>query len=59
MEFIVKKLLCMNILIPLDDSTYCEKALLHICNMIKNYQSSLILMFVVEKPILVNLLNKK
>jgi len=47
MEFIVKKSLCMNILIPLDDSTYFEKALLHVCNMIKNHQSSLILVFVV------------
>lgn len=49
----------MNILVPLDGSKYSEKALLHACNMAKNFQSRLILLYVVEKSIPVNLLDRK
>jgi nucleotide-binding universal stress UspA family protein len=49
----------MNILVPLDGSKYSEKALLHACNMAKNYKSRLILLYVVEKSITFNLLDKK
>ncbi len=49
----------MNILVPLDGSKYSEKALLHACNMAKNYQSHLILLYVVEKLISINLLDRK
>lgn len=49
----------MNILVPLDGSKYSEKALLHACDMAKNYQSHLILVYVVEKSIPVNLLDRK
>lgn len=49
----------MNILVPLDGSKYSEKALLHACNMAKNYQSHLILVYVVEKSIPINLLDRK
>ena len=49
----------MNILVPLDGSKYSEKALLHACDMAKNYQSHLILVYVVEKSILINLLDRK
>ncbi len=49
----------MNILVPLDGSKYSEKALLHACDMAKNYQSRLILLYVVEKVISVNPLDRK
>ena len=48
----------MNILVPLDGSKYSEKALLHACDMAKNYQSHLILLYVVEKIISINLLDR-
>jgi len=49
----------MNILVPLDGSKYSEKALLHACDMAKNYQSRLILLYVVEKLISINPLDRK
>jgi len=49
----------MNILVPLDGSKYSEKALLHACDMAKNYKSRLILLYVVEKSLSINLLDKK
>jgi len=59
MNFLVRKSLYMNILVPLDGSTYSEKALLHACDMAKNHKSRLILLYVVEKSIPVNLLDRK
>lgn len=55
----MKKSLYMNILVPLDGSRYSEKALIHACEMAKNYQSRLILLYVVEKSIPINLLDRK
>jgi len=55
----MKKSLYMNILVPLDGSKYSEKALTHACEMAKNYQSRLILLYVVEKSIPINLLDRK
>ena len=55
----MRKSLYMNILVPLDGSKYSEKALLHACDMAKNYQSRLILLYVVEKFIPINLLDRK
>jgi len=55
----MRKSLYMNILVPLDGSKYSERALLHACDVAKNYQSRLILLYVVEKSISVNLLDKK
>jgi nucleotide-binding universal stress UspA family protein len=49
----------MSILVPLDGSKYSEKALLHACDMAKNYQSRLILLYVVEKSMPINLLDRK
>ena len=54
----MRKSLYMNILVPLDGSKYSEKALLHACDMAKNYQSHLILLYVVEKIISINLLDR-
>jgi len=55
----MKKSLYMNILVPLDGSKYSEKALIHACEMARNYQSRLILLYVVEKSIPINLLDRK
>ncbi|QLH05861.1 universal stress protein [Nitrosopumilus ureiphilus] len=55
----MKKSLYMNILVPLDGSKYSEKALIHACEMAKSYQSRLILLYVVEKSIPINLLDRK
>jgi nucleotide-binding universal stress UspA family protein len=55
----MRKSLYMNILVPLDGSKYSEKALLHACDMAKNYKSHLILLYVVEKLISINLLDRK
>lgn len=59
MKFYMRKSLYMNILVPLDGSKYSEKALLHACDMAKNYQSHLILLYVVEKSLPINLLDRK
>ena len=48
----------MSILVPIDGSKYSEKAILHACNIAKNYQSRLILAYVVEKSIPINLLDR-
>jgi len=55
----MRKSFYMNILVPLDGSKYSEKALLHACDMAKNYKSRLILLYVVEKSLSINLLDKK
>jgi nucleotide-binding universal stress UspA family protein len=55
----MRKSLYMNILVPLDGSKYSEKALLHACDMAKNYQSRLILLYVVEKLVSINPLDRK
>ena len=49
----------MNILVPLDGSEYSQKALLQACDMAKNYRSNLILVYVVDKPLSLNLLDRK
>ncbi|MCV0372797.1 MAG: universal stress protein [Nitrosarchaeum sp.] len=55
----MRKSLYMTILVPLDGSKNSEKALLHACDMAKNYHSRLILLYVVEKLIPINLLDRK
>jgi nucleotide-binding universal stress UspA family protein len=55
----MRKSFYMNILVPIDGSKYSEKALLHACDMAKNYQSRLILLYVVEKLISINPLDRK
>jgi len=57
--FMMRKSLYMNILVPLDGSKHSEKVLLHACDMAKNYRSRLILLYVVEKSIPINLLDRK
>jgi nucleotide-binding universal stress UspA family protein len=55
----MRKSLYMNILVPLDGSKFSEKALLHACDMAKNYKSRLILLYVIEKSIPINLLDRQ
>lgn len=55
----MKKSLYMNILVPLDGSGDSQKALLQACDLAKNYQSNLILVYVVEKSPSLNLLDRK
>jgi len=55
----MRKSLYMKILVPMDGSKYSEKALLHACDISKNYQSNLILLYVVEKSLPINLLDRK
>ena len=55
----MRKSMYMKILVPLDGSKYSEKALLHACDMAKNYQANLTLLYVVEKSIPFNLLDRK
>lgn len=54
----MKRSLYMKILVPIDGSEYSHKALLHACDLAKNQQSSLIILYVIEKSIL-NILDKK
>jgi len=55
----MRKSLYMNILVPLDGSGDSQKALLQACDLAKNYQSNLILVYVVEKSPSLNLLDRK
>ena len=55
----MRKSLYMNILVPLDGSDYSQKALIQACDIAKNYKSNLILLYVVDKPISLNLLDRK
>lgn len=54
----MRKSLYMNILVPLDGSDYSKKALLQACDMAKNYQANLILLYVVDKSLSLNLLDR-
>ena len=55
----MKKSLYMNILVPLDGSEASQKALLQACDLAKNYQANLILVYVIDKPLSLNLLDRK
>jgi len=55
----MKRSLYINILVPLDGSEYSEKALLHACDLAKNYQANLLLLYVVENSFSINLLDRK
>ena len=54
----MRKSLYMNILVPLDGSDFSKKALLHACDMAKNYQANIILVYVVDKSHSLNLLDR-
>ncbi|MCV0431699.1 universal stress protein [Nitrosopumilus sp.] len=48
-----------KILVPLDGSVYSEKALERACELVNTFDSSLILIYVVEKSLPINLLDRK
>ena len=48
-----------KILVPLDGSTYSEKALKRACDLVEAFDSKLLLVYVVEKSIPINLLDRK
>jgi nucleotide-binding universal stress UspA family protein len=48
-----------KILVPIDGSEYSQKALLQACDLAKNYQSNLILVYVVDKPHPLEFLERK
>ena len=49
----------MKILVPIDGSEYSYKALLHACELAKIQNSKILLIYVVEKTIPINLLDRK
>ncbi|NIP62371.1 MAG: universal stress protein [Nitrosopumilaceae archaeon] len=49
----------MKILVPLDGSENANKALIHACDLAKNYQSFITIIYIAEKPTPLNLLDKK
>ena len=48
-----------KILVPLDGSKYSEKALQHACKIVNAFDSELFLLYVVEKSLPINLLDRK
>ena len=48
-----------KILVPLDGSKYSEKALLRACEIVNVFDSKLLLLYVVEKSLPINLLDRK
>ena len=48
-----------KILVPLDGSKYSDKALLSASEIVKTFDSEIILLYVVEKSLPVNLLDRK
>ena len=55
----MRKSLYLKILVPIDGSEYSDKALLHACDLAKILNSQIILIYVVDKTIPINLLDKK
>ena len=55
----MRKSLYLKILVPIDGSEYSDKALLHACDLAKTLNSQIILIYVVDKTIPINLLDKK
>lgn len=48
-----------KILVPLDGSKFSEKALQHACEFVNAFDSKIILLYVVEKSLPINLLDRK
>lgn len=54
----MRKSLFLKILVPLDGSDYSNKALIHACEIAKPFDAQLILIYVVDKSIPINLLDR-
>lgn len=55
----MKRLQYTKILVPVDGSKFAEKALLHACELAKNYHSKVTLIYVVDKSHSISFLDKK
>lgn len=55
----MKRLQYTKILVPVDGSKFAEKALLHACELAKNYHSKVTLIYVVDKSHAISFLDKK
>lgn len=55
----MKRSLYMKILVPVDGSDNSNKALIHACDLAQNYKADLHIIYVVEKPTPLNLLDRK
>ena len=55
----MRRSMYMKILVPIDGSEYSYKALLHACELAKLQNSKILLIYVVEKTIPINLLDRK
>lgn len=55
----MQRSLYMKILVPVDGSEYSNKALLHACELAKSNSGRLFIMYVVDKSIPLNLLDRK
>ena len=55
----MKRSMYMKILVPIDGSEYSYKALLHACELAKIQNSEIIMIYVVEKTLPINLLDRK
>lgn len=55
----MRKSLYLKILVPVDGSSYSDKALIHACELAKMHKASLLLIYVVEKSIPINFLDRK
>lgn len=55
----MRKSLYLKILVPLDGSEFSNKALLHACEIAKSSDAQLILIYVIDKSIPLNLLDRK
>lgn len=49
----------MKILVPIDGSEYSDKALTHACELARTYKASITTIYVIEKSIPLNLLDRK
>jgi len=54
----MKRSLYMKILVPVDGSDYSTKALIQACELTKSYNGKLFVMYVVDKSIPLNLLDR-
>lgn len=55
----MRKSLYLKILVPLDGSEFSNKALLHACEIAKSFNAQLILIYVIDKSMSLNLLDRK
>ena len=55
----MRRLQYTKILVPVDGSKFAEKALLHACELAKNYHSEVTLIYVVDKSHSISFLDKK